>query len=127
MTLWCLVAEPLSVEAEDRNVVKRVVTVKWKPGDGPRVTVVARRANRSVTHEAALLEARLTYTYESELQAWAQDADLTAVVPVGTGWSRYPTPVVGSNSPGRLEVARALHDQYRPRTTVTLTEQEKSA
>ena len=120
-------AEPGAVATRDRVVIKRVVTVTWKPGDGPAIQIVTNRRNRRVLHDAALVRADLTYTYHQELHAWEQDADLAAVIPIGTGWSRYPTPAVGSNAPDRLDIARALHEQYRPTTPITLTEQEQSA
>ena len=124
-------AEPTQVETVDRVVIKRLVNVTWKPGDGPRIQIVTHVKGRRTVHEAALVLAQLTYVYESELQVWVPDADLTAVIPYRTGttdgWSRFPTPAVGSNSPNRMDIARALHEQYRPTTTVTLTEQEKSA
>ena len=124
-------AEPAEVETLDRVVIKRVVNIRWKPGAGPRIQIVTHVKGRRTVHDAALVLAQLTYVYEPGLQVWVPDADLTAVIPYRTGttdgWSRFPTPAVGSNSPNRMDIARALHEQYRPTTTVTLTEQEQHA
>jgi len=121
-------AAPADVEVKDRASIKRTITVTWKPGDGPRLTVIdygARRGTR--TYEGALVTAVLTYEWNPTIGGWTSYADLSVVPPYGKdqGWSKFP--VRANGALGHEEVTQALHQQYKPRTTVALTEQEHHA
>jgi len=118
-----VIAAPADVDVKDRASIKRTITLTWAPGDGPRLTVIdygGRRGTR--TYDGALVTAVLTYEWNPIIGGWTSYADLSVVAPYRDGWSKFP--VRANGAIGHEQVTEALHQQYKPRTTVALTEQE---
>ena len=118
-----MIAVPAEQSSRDHASVKRTMTLGWAPGDGPRMNVIRYGGRRGTqVFEGALVKAELVYAWSPSIEGWTRQASLFIVAPQGKGWSRNP--VRANDSSDFEEIATALHQQYAPRTTVTLTEQD---
>lgn len=115
---------PATSASTDRLTVKRIVSLTWLDGQGPEIEVMVRRGVNANIRPARLVRADLIYTWSEGSVSWYPDADLEARVQQPNGeWSRYKTPVLGHNAPGRRALLERLHDTYRPRTRVVISEE----